>query len=116
VRTAAEAVALAALGVDHVGVLVGPGAFPRELAPAAARAIFEALPAGVVRVDGIFERGDAVLIRGPDGTEIGRGLCAYDAPDAQKIIGRASADIASILGFSGRAEMVHRDNLVISRH
>jgi glutamate 5-kinase len=74
------------------------------------------LPAGVVRVDGIFERGDAVLIRGPDGTEIGRGLCAYDAPDAQKIIGRASADIASILGFSGRAEMVHRDNLVISRH
>src|SRR5690348_12060147 len=56
------------------------------------------LPAGVVRVDGIFERGDAVLIRGPDGTEIGRGLCAYDAPDAQKIIGRASADIASILG------------------
>jgi hypothetical protein len=41
----AEAVALAALGVDHVGVLVGSGQFPRELAPAAARVIFEALPA-----------------------------------------------------------------------
>ena len=73
------------------------------------------LPAGVVRVEGIFERGDAVIIRGPDGVEVGRGLCAYDAPDAQKIIGRSSADIAPILGFSGRAEMVHRDNLVIGR-
>ena len=74
------------------------------------------LPAGVVRVEGSFDRGDAVIIRGPDGVEVGRGLCAYDASDAQKIRGRSSADIASILGFSGRAEMVHRDNLVISRH
>ena len=73
------------------------------------------LPAGVVRVDGGFARGDAVIIRGPDGAEIGRGLCAYDADDAQKIRGRSSADIASILGFSGRAEMVHRDNLVVGR-
>jgi glutamate 5-kinase len=72
------------------------------------------LPVGVVRVDGGFERGDAVIIRGPDGAEIGRGLCAYDANDAQKIKGRASGDIASILGFSGRAEMVHRDNLVVA--
>jgi glutamate 5-kinase len=74
------------------------------------------LPAGVSRVEGSFERGDAVIIRGPDGVEVGRGLCAYDAPDAQKITGRSSADIASLLGFSGRAEMVHRDNLVLSRH
>jgi glutamate 5-kinase len=73
------------------------------------------LPVGVVRIDGTFERGDAVIIRGPDGAEIGRGLCAYDASDAQKIRGRASADIASILGFSGRAEMVHRDDLVVGR-
>ena len=72
------------------------------------------LPVGVVRVEGGFERGDAVVIRGPDGAEIGRGLCAYDANDAQKIRGRSSADIASILGFSGRAEMVHRDNLVVA--
>jgi len=71
------------------------------------------LPAGVTRIEGSFARGDAVVIRGPDGAEIGRGLCAYDAADAQKIKGRSSADIASILGFSGRAEMVHRDNLVI---
>jgi len=73
------------------------------------------LPVGVVKVEGNFARGDAVIIRGPDGAEIGRGLCAYDAEDAQKIVGRASADIASIIGFSGRAEIVHRDNLVIGR-
>jgi len=71
------------------------------------------LPAGVVGIDGGFARGDAVIIRGPDGTEIGRGLCAYDAEDAQKIRGRSSADIESILGFRGRAEMVHRDDLVV---
>ncbi len=73
------------------------------------------LPAGVVRVEGSFGRGDAVVIRGPDGAEVGRGLCAYDAPDAQKIRGRPSADTASILGFSGRTEMIHRDDLVVNR-
>jgi glutamate 5-kinase len=73
------------------------------------------LPAGVVRVDGVFARGDAVVIRGPDGSEVGRGLVAYDAEDAAKIKGRPSADILSILGFGGRAEMVHRDDLVVGR-
>ena len=73
------------------------------------------LPVGVVKVEGSFARGDAVIIRGPDGAEIGRGLCAYDAEDAQKVIGQASADIAAIVGFSGRAEIVHRDNMVIGR-
>lgn len=71
------------------------------------------LPAGVVRVDGSFARGDAVVIRGPDGAEIGRGLVAYDVEDAEKIRGRPSSDILLILGISGRAEMVHRDDLVI---
>jgi glutamate 5-kinase len=74
------------------------------------------LPAGVVRIDGGFARGDAVIIRGPDGAEIGRGLSAYDAEDAEKIKGRSSADILSILGFGGRSEMVHRDHLVMGRH
>jgi glutamate 5-kinase len=73
------------------------------------------LPVGVVRIEGSFARGDAVIIRGPDGVEIGRGLCAYDAEDAQKIRGRSSSDIDAILGFSGRAEMVHRDDLVVGR-
>ena len=74
------------------------------------------LPAGVIRVDGQFTRGDAVIIRGPDGDEIGRGLVAYDAEDAEKIKGRSSADILLILGFEGRTEMVHRDHLVVGRH
>jgi glutamate 5-kinase len=73
------------------------------------------LPVGVVRIEGGFARGDAVIIRGPDGVEIGRGLCAYDAEDAQKIRGRSSSDIDAILGFSGRAAMVHRDDLVVGR-
>ena len=71
------------------------------------------LPVGVVKVEGEFARGDAVVIRGPDGAEIGRGLSAFDAEDAQKIRGRSSADIDAILGFSGRAEMIHRDDLVV---
>jgi glutamate 5-kinase len=71
------------------------------------------LPVGVVKVEGEFARGDAVIIRGPDGTEVGRGLSAFDAEDAQKIRGRSSADIDSILGFRGRAEMIHRDDLVV---
>jgi glutamate 5-kinase len=73
------------------------------------------LPVGVARIEGGFARGDAVIIRGPDGVEIGRGLCAYDAEDAQKIRGRSSSNIDAILGFSGRAEMVHRDDLVVGR-
>jgi len=73
------------------------------------------LPVGVARIEGGFARGDAVIIRGPDGVEIGRGLCAYDAEDAQKIRGRSSSEIDALLGFSGRAEMVHRDDLVVGR-
>jgi glutamate 5-kinase len=73
------------------------------------------LPAGVIRIDGNFARGDAVIIRGPDGSEIGRGLVAYDAEDADKLKGRSSADILSILGFGGRSELVHRDDLVVGR-
>ena len=73
------------------------------------------LPAGVIKVDGGFARGDAVIVRGPDGAEIGRGLVAYDAADAEQIKGRSSADILLILGFGGRAEMVHRDHLVVGQ-
>jgi len=71
------------------------------------------LPAGVIRVDGQFARGDAVVVRGPDTDEIGRGLVAYDAEDAEKIRGRSSPDVMTILGISGRSEMIHRDDLVI---
>jgi glutamate 5-kinase len=71
------------------------------------------LPAGVVKVEGTFGRGDAVVVRGPNGAEIGRGLVAYDADDAEKIRGRSSADVLSILGFTGRTAMIHRDDLAL---
>jgi glutamate 5-kinase len=73
------------------------------------------LPVGVIRVDGQFARGDAVIVRGPDGAEIGRGLVAYDAVDAEKVKGRPSGDILLVLGMEGRAEMIHRDDLALGR-
>src|SRR6202171_1764914 len=82
-------------------------------AVSALRAGKSLLPAGVIRVDGQFARGDAVVVRGPDTHEIGRGLVAYDADDAEKIKGRSSPDVMAILGISGRAEMIHRDDLVV---
>ncbi len=72
------------------------------------------LPAGVVRVEGAFGRGDAVVVRGPDGAEIGRGLIAYDADHAERIKGRSSADVLSLLGFTGRTAMIHRDDLALA--
>jgi glutamate 5-kinase len=72
------------------------------------------LPAGVTRVEGGFARGDAVVVRGPDGTEIGRGLSAYDAEDAAAIRGRSSGEIQLVVGFAGRTEMIHRDDLVLA--
>ncbi len=70
------------------------------------------LPAGVRRIQGYFARGDAVSIVAEDGREIARGLIAYDKEDAERIMGRRSAEIETILGFRGRDEMVHRDDLV----
>ena len=72
------------------------------------------LPAGVVRVEGAFARGDAVIVRGPDGAEVGRGLVAYDREDAEQLVGQNSERIEGILGYRGRTEMVHRDDLVIA--
>lgn len=73
------------------------------------------LPAGIRRIDGDFERGDAVLILDADGIELGRGLIAYSAADARRIIGHRSHEIEALLGFRGREEMVHRDDLVLRR-
>lgn len=71
------------------------------------------LPAGVTRAVGRFERGDTVSIIGPDGNEVARGICAYSDSDAARIIGRKSAEIEKVLGFRGRDEIVHRDDLVL---
>jgi glutamate 5-kinase len=71
------------------------------------------LPAGVTAVDGQFERGDAVSLVDTRGLEVGRGLVAYAAEEARAIIGRQSAAIPEILGYRGREELIHRDDLVI---
>ena len=71
------------------------------------------LPAGVSAIEGAFERGDTVSIVSPKGEEIARGLVAYDDQEAEQILGCQSADIENILGYPGRAVMVHRDDLVM---
>src|SRR5277367_6234344 len=71
------------------------------------------LPAGVTRAVGRFDRGDTVSILGPDGSEVARGICAYSDADAARIMGRKSAEIEQLLGFRGRDEIVHRDDLVL---
>ena len=71
------------------------------------------LPAGVVAVSGRFDRGDAVVVRDPQGREIARGLSAYSSTDAERIRGRRSGELEALLGFRGRDEMIHRDDLVL---
>jgi glutamate 5-kinase len=71
------------------------------------------LPAGVRRVEGTFGRGDPVSVKDLDGHELARGLCAYDAEAVRLIAGRKSAEIEAILGWRGRDEVVHRDDLVV---
>ena len=99
-----------------VGTLEPKGAVILDRGAAAALAGGKSLlPAGVMRVEGSFERGDAVIIRSDDCTEIGRGLAAYDHTDAKAIIGRKSSEIEHILGYRGRPELIHRDDMVLHR-
>ncbi len=72
------------------------------------------LPIGVVSVDGHFERGDCVRVLGPDGREVARGLSAYSYQDAARLCCKPSTQIADLLGYKGRAEMIHRDDMVLS--
>ena len=72
------------------------------------------LPAGVTDIQGRFERGDAVVVTAQDGREIARGITAYSANDARRIMGNKTSEIEGILGYRGRDEMVHRDDLVLS--
>lgn len=71
------------------------------------------LPAGVTGLSGRFDRGDTVSLVAADGREVGRGIAAYSDQDAARIIGRRTADIEGILGFRGRDEIVHRDDMVL---
>jgi glutamate 5-kinase len=73
------------------------------------------LPAGVASVEGDFERGDAVRVLSPDGREAARGLSAYSAADARRIMRHKSGEIEALLGYRGRDEMIHRDDLVLTQ-
>lgn len=71
------------------------------------------LPIGVKQVEGKFERGDAIAIKiGPD-RKIGTGLSGFGAEDARKVIGKQSSEIEKILGFAGRTELIHRNDMVL---
>jgi glutamate 5-kinase len=72
------------------------------------------LPAGVTKVVGRFKRGDAVLVRDAAGHEVARGLSAYSSSDAERLRGRKSSEIDALLGFHGRDEIIHRDDLVVT--
>jgi glutamate 5-kinase len=73
------------------------------------------LPAGVTKVEGSFERGDAVVIKNSEGAELGRGLAAYDHAEAKAIIGRKSGELPGILGYRGDPELIHRDDMVLHK-
>lgn len=82
----------------------------------ALRALLEGrslLPAGVTAARGRFERGDTVSVFSAEGTEVARGIVAYSDADAARIMGRRSGEIADLLGFRGRDEIIHRDDLVL---
>lgn len=71
------------------------------------------LPAGVSAVEGGFQRGDPVSIVAPDGAALAKGLAGYSAREAAQIAGRKSGDITAILGYAGRAALVHRDDMIV---
>ena len=84
-----------------------------EGAAAALRRGKSLLPAGVSAVEGAFERGDAIVIRDGSGNELGRGLSAYSHRDAQTLIGHKSSEISGLLGYRGRDELIHRDDMAL---
>ena len=71
------------------------------------------LPAGVTAISGTFGRGDMVTITDKAGAQLGQGLVRYTAAEARQIMGRRSADIQAILGYDGRAALIHRDDMVL---
>lgn len=72
------------------------------------------LPAGVTNSSGDFDRGDIIAIKNEAGEIIGHGLSSYDQTDTIQIIGKQSSEIKSILGHTGRNELVHRDNMALT--
>jgi glutamate 5-kinase len=96
------------------GAIAPSGAIVVDAGAAAAlKAGKSLLPAGAKAAEGTFERGDAVLVKDETGALLGRGLVAYSAQDAQRILGRKSSEIEKILGFKGRDTLIHRDDLAL---
>ncbi len=73
------------------------------------------LPVGMTAVEGDFSRGDVIAIRGEDGTEVARGLANYASAEARLLCRKPSSAFEALLGYMAEPEMVHRDNLVLSR-
>ena len=97
-----------------VGVLKPAGTLRIDAgACAALRRGRSLLPAGVVAAVGDFERGDAVNVESAEGETLARGLSAYSAADVLRIMGRRSSEFEPLLGFRGRDEIIHRDDLVL---
>mgnify|MGYP000962724835 CR=1 FL=1 len=71
------------------------------------------LPVGIVTVEGEFQAGEAVVIRSRAGRDLGRGLVAYSSAEARRILGRRSEELPALLGYAGRDELIHRDNLAL---
>jgi glutamate 5-kinase len=72
------------------------------------------LPIGVIEVDGEFARGDVIAVCSLGAGEIGRGLANYSAAETRLIARKPSSQIKAALGYAGEAELIHRDNLVLS--
>ncbi|MEO0406100.1 MAG: glutamate 5-kinase [Cyanobacteria bacterium P01_A01_bin.135] len=72
------------------------------------------LAAGIIEIEGDFQRQDAVKLCNPVGQEIGRGLVNYSSGDLKQIMGHQSQEVAEILGYPGEGTVVHRDNLMIT--
>ena len=100
--------------VSHVGFGAATTAAPGDAG--AARAITERgkslLPSGITAIEGQFKRGEMVDIQSPDGL-IARGLVGYSSDEVQRVLGRPSQDIVSILGYVDTEEIIDRDDLVV---
>jgi glutamate 5-kinase len=96
------------------GTLVPAGSIRVDAGASAALATGKSLlPAGVVAVEGSFERGVCLRVLGPEGGEIARGITAYTAAETQAILGCASSEIERKLGYTGPDELIHRNDLVL---
>lgn len=98
-----------AASLNPVGTIIVDGGAAKALV--AGKSL---LPAGMVRVEGAFERGDPVIVRDDCGAELARGLSAYSSDDAGRILGLKSSETEAVLGYRGREEIIHRDDLVLS--